>query len=349
MQRRIRRQRRKRIRNAIIVAVIVVAAVVAAILLLKPGAGPEEEAVPAMAMVETPEAAVETPAATAVQTPSLQETVAPAAQTQAEANIESTPVETAAPAEWVEPCVSEYDYQYTDDIRSIHIDRIEENGIVYFVADVQLRDPSQFHTTLSNDTYEGNHEKLSSMASRSGAVLAINADDYGAHEYGVIIRNGVLYRTRETTRNMLIVDKNGDFTVRTDRVNEDPAALGAELVAQGVLHTFEFGPELVRNGEAVEFDPNFNVISTRDTRREPRTAIGQIGPLHYVIIVADGRQDGYSIGMTLPELQELFVRYGAHTAMNLDGGGSTELWLCGEIINRPSGGEERSLSDIIWF
>ena len=160
MQRRIRRQRRKRIRNAIIVAVIVVAAVVAAILLLKPGAGPEEEAAPAMAMVETPEAAVETPAATAVQTPSLQETVAPAAQTQAEANIESTPVETAAPAEWVEPCVSEYDYQYIDDIRSIHIDRIEENGIVYFVADVQLRDPSQFHTTLSNDTYEGNHEKL---------------------------------------------------------------------------------------------------------------------------------------------------------------------------------------------
>lgn len=349
MQRRIRRQRRKRIRNAIIAAVIVVAAAVAVILLFKPDAGPEDEAAPAMAMVETPEAAVETPEATAVQTPSPQETVAPAAQTQAEADIESTLPETAATAEWAEPCVSEYDYQYTDDIRSIHIDRIEENGIVYFVADVQLRDPSQFHTTLSNDTYEGSHELLSSMASRSGAVLAINADDYGAHEYGVIIRNGVLYRTRETTRNMLIVDKNGDFTVRTDRVNEDPEALGAELVAQGVLHTFEFGPELVRNGEAVEFDPNFNVISTRDTRREPRTAIGQIGPLHYVIIVADGRQDGYSIGMTLPELQELFVRYGAHTAMNLDGGGSTELWLCGEIINRPSGGEERSLSDIIWF
>ena len=37
------------------------------------------------------------------------------------------------------------------------------------------------------------------------------------HEYGVIIRDGVLYRTRETTRNMLIVDQNGDFSVRVDR------------------------------------------------------------------------------------------------------------------------------------
>lgn len=349
MQRRIRRQRRRRIRNAIIAAVIVAAVVVAVILLLKPAAGPEDEAAPAMAMMETPEAAAETPAAAATPAPVPQETVAPAAQTQAEAAVESAPSETASPSEWAEICVSESDYQYVDDIRSIHIDRIEENGIVYFVADVQIREPSQFHTTLSSDAYEGNHETLSSMASRSGAVLAVNADDYGAHEYGVIIRNGVLYRTRETTRNMLIVDQNGDFTVRTDRVNEDPEALGAELVAQGVLHTFEFGPELVRDGQIVEFDPNFNVISTRDTRREPRTAIGQIGPLHYVIIVADGRQDGYSIGMTLPELQELFVRYGAHTAMNLDGGGSTELWLCGEILNRPAGGRERSLSDIIWF
>ena len=60
MQRRIRRQRRKRIRNAIIAAVIVVAAAVAVILLFKPDAGPEDEAAPAMAMVETPEAAAET-------------------------------------------------------------------------------------------------------------------------------------------------------------------------------------------------------------------------------------------------------------------------------------------------
>ena len=69
------------------------------------------------------------------------------------------------------------------------------------------------------------------MAERAGAVLAINADDYALHKYGTIIRNGELLRTHDTTRNMLIVDENGDFSVRTDRTAEDPAALGASLTA----------------------------------------------------------------------------------------------------------------------
>ncbi|HPS81587.1 MAG TPA: phosphodiester glycosidase family protein, partial [Candidatus Limiplasma sp.] len=93
----------------------------------------------------------------------------------------------------------------------------------------------------------------------------------------------------------------------------------------------------------------FDVISTSPTRKEPRTAIGQIGPLHYVILVVDGRQEGYSAGITLQDLQQLFVSYGAQTAMNLDGGGSTELWFQGQILNQPCGGEERYVSDAIYF
>ncbi len=91
------------------------------------------------------------------------------------------------------------------------------------------------------------------------------------------------------------------------------------------------------------------MISTKPGRLEPRTAIGQVGPLHYLLVVVDGRQDGYSAGMTLPELQQLFIRYGAQTAMNLDGGGSAEMWFQGEILNKPAGGKERSVSDIICF
>ena len=68
-----------------------------------------------------------------------------------------------------------------------------------------------------------------------------------------------------------------------------------------------------------------------------------------LVIVADGRQPGYSDGMTLPELQNLMVQYGAQTALNLDGGGSTELWFSGQILNSPCGGHERRLSDIICF
>lgn len=254
-----------------------------------------------------------------------------------------------AESAWAQPCVAESDYEYVDETHSIHIDRVEENGIVYFVADVQLASASQFQTAFGGGEYGGGNEHISSMATKLGAVFAVNADNYGAHEYGVILRNGALYRTATTARHLLIVDANGDLRVRSEREGENPQELGAQLVEEGALQTFEFGPELVRDGALVEFPADFTVISTRDTRREPRTAIGQLGPLHYIIVVADGRQDGYSKGMTLQELQQVFMFYGAQTAFNLDGGGSTEMWLCGEIINQPSGGDERSVSDMIWF
>ncbi|MEF9880554.1 MAG: phosphodiester glycosidase family protein [Clostridia bacterium] len=250
----------------------------------------------------------------------------------------------------VAPCISEpYDYSYQDERLSIAIDKVEQQDLAYFVVDVQVSEPTVLQAGLSRDKPNGGSQAVSTIASRNGAVLAINADNYGFHEYGTIIRNGQLIRAKATTRNMLVVDANGDMSIRVDRKKEKPSELGKKMIELGVWQTFEFGPELVRDGQAVTFSESFDVISTSDSRREPRTAIGQIGPLHYLIIVADGRSEGYSLGMTLPELQQLFVSYGAKTALNLDGGGSTELYFNGEIISRPSGGVERAVSDVIMF
>ena len=251
---------------------------------------------------------------------------------------------TYEPMAFTQPCVeSPYDYYYEDDSRRIAVKRYTRDGVSFLAADVQLMDASLFHVALS----DGKLEPLSDMAERSGAVLAINADDYGVHDYGVIIRNGQLLRANETTRHLLSVDSAGDFDVITRQ--DDPASLAQELLANGTRQSFEFGPELIRDGKAVEFDSAFDLISTAQMRREPRTAIGQIGQLHYVIIVADGRQPCYSRGMTLAELQDCFISFGAKTAINLDGGGSTEMWFRGDIINLPSEGKERKLSDIIYF
>ena len=272
--------------------------------------------------------------------PAVQATVA------VSANPAPVVIQAESSGRFATPCIeAPYDREYYGDDKQIVIRRFAQSDIAYFVADVQLTDASQFQTALCGE----NLERLSAMAERSGAVLAINADDYKVHKYGTIIRNGELLRTHATTRNMLIVDANGVFTVLADRAGENPEEPSRQLMEIQTWQTFEFGPELVRDGQAVAFSPDFDLISTNPERREPRTAIGQIGPLHYVIIVADGRQSGYSRGMTLPELQRLFIGFGAQTAMNLDGGGSTELWFQGEVINRPSEGRERRLSDIIFF
>lgn len=242
------------------------------------------------------------------------------------------------------------DYEYKDDRLAVRIKEKQEAGIVYFVCDIQTTDPSAIHTAFSGGEAYGINEHTSAIAARNDAVLAINGDCYSFHAFGTIIRNGQILRSKDTTRHMLTLDQNGDLAVITDRTSQDPETLGDMLLAQGITQTWEFGPELIRNGQTVPLNgTGFDLLSTRDNVYEPRTAIGQIGPLHYVIIVVDGRIENYSTGASLSTLQRLFREAGAQTAFNLDGGGSTTLYFNGNVINRPSGGHERSVSDILYF
>jgi exopolysaccharide biosynthesis protein len=64
------------------------------------------------------------------------------------------------------------------------------------------------------------------------------------------------------------------------------------------------------------------------------------------MITVDGRS-GDSAGIGLYDLAAYLVELGAVAAMNLDGGGSTTMFLNGKVVNRPSGGEERKVSDAI--
>lgn len=95
-------------------------------------------------------------------------------------------------------------------------------------------------------------------------------------------------------------------------------------------------PLLLENGErvgdlGVGARPSFSAV------RHPRTAVGvDETRRHMWIVVVDGRQPGYSDGMTLPELASLLRALGATHAVNLDGGGSTVMILKGTRVSRPS-------------
>ena len=76
--------------------------------------------------------------------------------------------------------------------------------------------------------------------------------------------------------------------------------------------------------------------------RHPRTAAGVTRDGRtLLLVVVDGRQPGWSIGATLPELAALMIEAGAWNAVNLDGGGSSAMWRrepggAGRVLNRPS-------------
>jgi hypothetical protein len=103
------------------------------------------------------------------------------------------------------------------------------------------------------------------------------------------------------------------------------------------------GPVLVRDGRPV-FRANEAFTTSQIAPRHPRTAIGQLANGRILLVVVDGRQPGYSVGMTTFEMAQTMVRLGAVRAMQLDGGGSSTLAFDGAVLNRPSDGRERAIS-----
>jgi hypothetical protein len=81
--------------------------------------------------------------------------------------------------------------------------------------------------------------------------------------------------------------------------------------------------------------------------RQPRTGIGVTSDGQILLVVVDGRQPRWSLGPTIGEFALIMRDLGAMTALNLDGGGSSEMVVEGEIVNRPSDGRERAISNAV--
>ena len=99
-----------------------------------------------------------------------------------------------------------------------------------------------------------------------------------------------------------------------------------------VEHVISGGPYLVKNGE-IFVDMTAQKLSAIGGRN-PRTAIGYTKDNHLIMLTADGRE-GSSIGLTLMELAQLMKEFGCINAMNLDGGGSTVMYVNGQVVNKP--------------
>lgn len=114
-----------------------------------------------------------------------------------------------------------------------------------------------------------------------------------------------------------------------DRVNLDIKTLPDW---ESVNHIISGGPYLVKDGQVYVDVKDQKLLAIGG--RNPRTAIGYTKDNRFIIITADGRE-GSSIGMTLTELAYLMKNLGCVNAMNLDGGGSTVMYVKGMIANKP--------------
>ena len=221
---------------------------------------------------------------------------------------------------------------------NIQIEVIETGDSVAYVAEVYFLSLDNLMPVFANGAFHKGYQTTSQMTQDNNAVFAVNADSATAVDYGIIVRDGIIYRDILAADHMVIF---GDGAMKTYAPRNISAQI---LLDKNAVHVFNFGPKLLYDGQAIE---SFNYSHIRSTH--PRTAIGYIEPYHYYFVVVDGRSS-YSKGMTLEALSAFMKNLGCVDAYNLDGGGSSTMVFMGELINKPEGGStERKVDGAILF
>lgn len=278
------------------------------------------------------------PAATASPTPTLS------------AEPTDTPEPTPTPDPWdayfrsdsdpEEVVVNDQDnehWEYRSDdlsviIDRVHITRADGKPICYCVAQIRMRNEDAFRAGLDTeyDNAPNRPELPCTLARRYRAVLAITGDNLTHAETetkGILIRNGKVYSANQAQDTLAFY--SDDLSVKVFKAKTVTAQ---ELIDQGVLNTFSFGPTLLVDGVR-------DLESKRSQlgRANPRCGIGMVEPGYYIAITVDGRQSDHSVGMSLDEFAQLFYFYGCELAYNLDGGSSTAMVFMGECLSQHSG------------
>ena len=244
---------------------------------------------------------------------------------------------------------------YEDETIRVRIEHREiDQGTTAHIAYVQISDPSQIRTAVANpDKIQTSKStpSISALAERYQAVLAVNGDNYNAepdskplvYRMTVKVRN----KMKSDKRDVLIIDDQGDFHV-TVRSRQAVVDIAEQLKSEGrkLVNAYSFGPTLVRDGEAVELNPDYQY---NPRKKNPRTAIGQLGPLSYVVVVVQAADRNGVTGLTQEELAQLMLDLGCVSAYNLDGGNSSEMVFGTQIYKGMGNADERGLNDAIYF
>lgn len=195
----------------------------------------------------------------------------------------------------------------------------------------------------------GGRVTTSRIADSCGAVAAINgtffnmAEGYNTHF--ISMNDSVISTTDEKE---FAIRATGVFTASGEAAditywNREKENAGATEENYAMVS----GPLLIDDGADMTLVDNPFI-----TARHPRSFVATTLNGNILFVAVDGRQPGYAEGMNLLELRTLAHSLGCVDALNLDGGGSTTLYVRGEgtdgVVNKPSGAVERTVASIIY-
>ena len=191
-----------------------------------------------------------------------------------------------------------------------------------------IYDPSRIEVATSS--YIGrNGEYLTDISKKNNALVAINGGGFidennkgsGATPIGITMSKGKLSSNSGGTFGLIGFN------------NENKLLLGkitsTQAKQRGIRDCVSFGPYLILNGEKSQ------IYGNGGWGKAPRTAIGQRADGIVLFLVLDGNRT-LGKGATIKDMIEIFERYGAINASNLDGGTSTSMTVKGKTVNNPT-------------
>ena len=223
------------------------------------------------------------------------------------------------------------------------------DGTVYTLSEVKIAHPSQFRRFLADGVYGSDKQYVTTqMAASVNAVTASSGDFYKFRPSGIKVYDGQVMHFNNSI-DTLFITEDGDFVFSYRRELTSKEMAQQFVDDNNVRFSLAFGPVLVVDSQCQPIPANYGLGEVGDSY--PRAAIAKMsGELHYLLVAANQDPDrGYLNVPNMTQFGKRLQEFGAVDAYALDGGQTAVIVTNDKLINRPSYGYQRAISDIIYF
>ena len=217
-------------------------------------------------------------------------------------------------------------------------------GMYFTFCEVVVAHPSQFRRYLADNAFNSRYRYTpTQMAKTVNAVVGISGDFYKYRKLGIVVYQRELYRNEMKKLDICFVDASGNLHYVRRGTFKDEQSVRDYLRENDIVFSLAFGPIMIENGEVCLPKGKYPVGQIQ--QNYTRCSISQLGEGHYFVAVAALKHSNNTLDKMAAALKSL----GIDNAYALDGGQTASIIINGRLVNPVDFGEERMMSDIIYF
>ena len=213
-------------------------------------------------------------------------------------------------------------------------------------AEVKIADGSQLRRFLADGRYGADTQyKTTEMAQTVNAVLASSGDFYKFHYNGIVVYEGEVRKVHANKADTCFIDDGGNLIFLGQDVKMTQEEAQQFVDENHIRFSLVFGPILVEDGVRCE-PANYDLGEVNSF--SPRAALCQMDELHYLVVTANPEPE-HPGKLDIHQFAQRLAETGCRKAYTLDGGQTAAIALDGELVNHVLYGQQRPISDIIYF